>query len=389
MSQTYYTILTKLGAELLANATALGVPLKLTSMAVGDGNGSIPKPIATQTTLVNEVRRAPLNSLSMDKNNPNQIIAEQVIPENEGGWFIHEIGLYDDKGNLIAIGNCPSSYKPRLAEGSGRTQVIRMIIIVDNVDSLALKIDPAVVLATREYVDSLVATKMAEHEKSTNHPNATIKSKGFVQLNSAIDSISETDAATPKAIKAAYDLANEKLSLLGGKLTGDLTIEKTNAGIILSTNDTNYTLSTSSAGDAFSFYLPDADNNNTQRLIYTKQDKTFNFKACEVKINNNDIVTSDRFESSLSESGYQKLPCGLIIQWGYQKSSFSNRQQKVTFPVTFPHTAFCVVCNNFGPINLYDDTADVGCYSKTTTSFQAYNYSDRNPAGFCWIAFGS
>jgi hypothetical protein len=181
----------------------------------------------------------------------------------------------------------------------------------------------------------------------------------------------------------------EFLPLSGGQLAGDLTIEKTNASIILSTNDTNYTLSTSATGDVFSFYFPDADNNNTQRLIYTKQDKTFNFKACEVKINNNDVVTSDRFESSLSERGYQKLPGGLIIQWGYQKSSFSNRQQKVTFPVTFPRAAFCVVCNNFGPIDLYDDTADVGCYSKTTTSFQAYNYSDKNPAGFCWIAFGN
>lgn len=295
MSQTYYTILTKLGAELLANATALGVPLKLTSMAVGDGNGSIPKPIATQTTLVNEVRRAPLNSLSVDKNNPNQIIAEQLIPENEGGWFIHEIGLYDDKGNLIVVGNCPSSYKPRLAEGSGRTQVIRMIIIVDNVDSVALKIDPAVVLATREYVDSLIATKMEEHEKTTNHPDATIKSKGFVQLNSAIDSISESEAATPKAIKEAYDLANKKLSLKGGKITGDLTIEKTNAGIILSTNDTNYTLSTNENGQSFSFYFPDAEDNHTNRLIYTKEDKTFNFKHCEVKVDSSSVITEAHY----------------------------------------------------------------------------------------------
>jgi hypothetical protein len=235
-------------------------------------------------------------------------------------------------------------------------------------------------------------TSTAEWKKTHKEiaiASASLNQAGIVKLNSAIDSDSETEAATPKAIKEAYDLANEKLSLLGGKLTGDLTIEKTNAGIILSTNDTNYTLSTSSAGDAFSFYFPDAVNDYTQRLIYTKQDKTFNFKACEVKINNNDVVTSDRFESSLSERGYQKLPGGLIIQWGYQKSSFSNRQQKVTFPVTFPRAAFCVVCNNFGPIDLYDDTADVGCYSKTTTSFQAYNCSDKNPAGFCWIAFGN
>lgn len=163
MSQTYYTILTKLGAELFANATALGVQLKLTHMAVGDGNGSIPNPIATQTKLINEVQRAAINTLSVDKNNPNQIIAEQVIPEAEGGWFIHEIGLYDDKGNLIAVGNCPPTYKPKLAEGSGRTQVIRMIIVVDNIESVSLKVDPSVVLATREYVDNSLSTKLKEH----------------------------------------------------------------------------------------------------------------------------------------------------------------------------------------------------------------------------------
>lgn len=164
MSQKYYTILTEKGAALLANATALGVPLKLSQMAVGDGNGTMPNPIASQTKLVNEVRRAAINTISIDENNPNQIIAEQVIPEDEGGWFIHEIGLFDDKDNLIAVGNCPATYKPKLSEGSGRTQVIRMIIIVDNVDSVAIKIDPSVVLATREYV-----------EKSLSSHNTTAK----------------------------------------------------------------------------------------------------------------------------------------------------------------------------------------------------------------------
>ena len=208
MSQTYYTLLTKKGAILLANATALGVPLKLTHMAVGDGNGNMTKPDANQTKLVREVRRAAINTLFVDKENPNQIIAEQVIPEAEGGWFIHEIGLFDDKGNMIAVGNCPATYKPKLAEGSGRTQVIRMIIIVDNTQSVELKINPAVVLATRQYVDDLITAKMTAHEKSINHPGATTKSKGFVQLNSSTDSNLENQAATPLAVKKTYDLAN-------------------------------------------------------------------------------------------------------------------------------------------------------------------------------------
>ncbi|KES19041.1 Phage-related tail fiber protein [Gilliamella apicola SCGC AB-598-I20] len=208
MNQTYYTVLTKQGAALLANATALGVPLKITQMAVGDGNDNIPKPNANQTQLVHEVRRAAVNTLFVDQENPNQIIAEQIIPESEGGWFIHEIGLFDEYGNLIAVGNCPSTYKPKLAEGSGRTQIIRMVIIVDNTQSVELKIDPAVVLATRQYTNDQITAKMTAHEKSTNHPTATTSSKGFVQLNSATDSTIESQAATPKAVRDAYDHAS-------------------------------------------------------------------------------------------------------------------------------------------------------------------------------------
>ena len=167
MSQKFYTLITQQGAALLANATALGVPLKLTKMAVGDGNGSATTPNASQTSLIHEVYQAPLNSLTTDEKNPNQIIAELVIPENQGGWFIHEIGLYDENNTLIAVGNCPATYKPQLSEGSGRTQVIRMIIIVDNVDCVALKIDPSVVLATRKYVDDLLSTTMQNHKAHT------------------------------------------------------------------------------------------------------------------------------------------------------------------------------------------------------------------------------
>ena len=207
MGQNFYTLLTQQGAALLANATALGIPLKLSKMAVGDANDSATTPDASQTKLVHEVYQAPLNSLNTDEKNPNQIIAELVIPENQGGWFINEIGLFDENDNLVAVGNCPATYKPKLSEGSGRTQVIRMIIVVDNVNAVALKIDPSVVLATRQYVDDLITSKIVNHEKSTNHPDATTKSKGFVQLNSATDSTIENQAATPKAVRDAYEYA--------------------------------------------------------------------------------------------------------------------------------------------------------------------------------------
>ncbi|GAB7259970.1 hypothetical protein DaDZ19_16370 [Dickeya ananatis] len=153
MTTKYYAILTNSGAALLANATALGRQLPITQMALGDGGGTLPTPDAAQTKLVNERRRAPLNSLSVDPANTNQIIAEQVIPEDEGGWWIREIGLYDANGNLIAVANCPETYKPQLQEGSGRVQTVRMILIVSSTDAVTLKIDPSVVLATRAYAD--------------------------------------------------------------------------------------------------------------------------------------------------------------------------------------------------------------------------------------------
>ncbi|WP_249328076.1 phage tail protein [Cronobacter sakazakii] len=156
MSAKFYTLLTDIGAAKLASAAALGVPLKITQMAVGDGGGVLPTPSAQQTKLVSEKRRADLNMLYIDPQNSSQIIAEQVIPETEGGWWIREVGLFDETGALIAVGNCPESYKPQLAEGSGRTQTVRMVLITSSTDNITLKIDPSVVLATRKYVDDKV-----------------------------------------------------------------------------------------------------------------------------------------------------------------------------------------------------------------------------------------
>lgn len=156
MTAKYFAILTNQGAARLANAAALGTKLNLTQMAVGDANGTLPTPDPAQTKLINQKRIAPLNLLTVDPANTSQIIAEQIIPENEGGFWIREIGLYDDAGVLIAVANCPETYKPQLQEGSGRTQTIRMILIVSSTSAITLKIDPSVVLATRQYVDDKV-----------------------------------------------------------------------------------------------------------------------------------------------------------------------------------------------------------------------------------------
>lgn len=152
----YFALLTEIGENLLAQATALGTKLELTQMAVGDGNGQLPTPDPKQTKLVAEKRRGAINTLFVDEKNKNQIVAEQIIPEKDGGWWIREIGLFDKSDNLIAVANCPETYKPQLSEGSGRTQTVRIILIVSHTESVALKIDPSVVLATREYVDKAI-----------------------------------------------------------------------------------------------------------------------------------------------------------------------------------------------------------------------------------------
>ncbi|EJZ4080332.1 tail fiber protein, partial [Escherichia coli] len=161
---------------------------------------------AGQTGLIHEVWRHALNKISQDKRNSNYIIAELVIPPEVGGFWMRELGLYDDAGTLIAVANMAESYKPALAEGSGRSQTCRMVIIVSSVTSVALTIDTTTVMATQDYVDD----KIAEHEQSRRHPDASLTAKGFTQLSSATNSTSETLAATPKAVKAAYDLANGK-----------------------------------------------------------------------------------------------------------------------------------------------------------------------------------
>lgn len=207
MSTKFKTIITTAGAAKLAAATVPGgKKVNLTAMAVGDGGGALPEPNVGQVKLINEVWRHALNKISQDNKNKNYIVAELVIPPEVGGFWMRELGLYDDAGTLIAVANMAESYKPELAEGSGRAQTCRMVIIVSSIASVELSIDATTVMATQDYVDD----KLAEHEQSRRHPDATLKEKGFVQLSSATDSTSESLAATPKAVKAAYDLANGK-----------------------------------------------------------------------------------------------------------------------------------------------------------------------------------
>ncbi|WP_099483571.1 tail fiber protein [Escherichia coli] len=206
-TRKFKTVITNTGAKKLAQAAAPdGKPVRLTHMAVGDGGGTLPSPDSKQTRLVHEVWRHTVNRVFLDATHQNRIIAELVVPPETGGFWIREIGVFDEHGDLIAVGNTAESYKPTVAEGSGRAQTFRTILTVSSTATMALTVDNTMVMATVDYVDD----KLKEHEQSRRHPDASLTAKGFVQLSSATNSTSETLAATPKAVKAAYDLANGK-----------------------------------------------------------------------------------------------------------------------------------------------------------------------------------
>ncbi|GHK16944.1 hypothetical protein ECZU03_07330 [Escherichia coli] len=240
-------------------------------MAVGDANGTLPTPDPAQTKLINQKRIAPLNLLTVDPANTSQIIAEQIIPENEGGFWIREIGLYDDDGILIAVANCPETYKPQLQEGSGRTQTIRMILIVSSTSAITLKIDPAVVLATRQYVDDKI-----------------IEVKGYA------DDLMKKHVEAANPHKQYPLIANALKEMVDAGLAGDVL---KNLGL----------------GEA------------AKRNVGNGQ---------------NQIPDMAAFASSLSSTGFQKLPSGLIIQWGIV-SGASN--YTVTYPVTFPNRSLALL----------------------------------------------
>ncbi|UUW16478.1 phage tail-collar fiber domain-containing protein [Serratia ureilytica] len=206
----YKAIITTAGAAKIAAASAGGTQLKIVSMAVGDGNGMLPTPNPAQTKLVNEKYRAVLNGLTIDKALKNHILAEMIIPANVGGWWLREMGLYDEAGTLIAVSNMAESYKPKLEEGSGRTQTLRMILIVSSTEAIQVIAGGDTVLATKDYVTDAITA----HEKTRNHPDASTTAKGLVQLSSATTSTDETKASTPKALKAVNDASMKKAANL-------------------------------------------------------------------------------------------------------------------------------------------------------------------------------
>ncbi|HAL9934551.1 TPA: phage tail protein [Escherichia coli] len=336
MSAKFYTLLTDIGAAKLANAAALGVPLKITQMAVGDGGGVLPTPSAQQTALVAEKRRASLNMLYIDPQNSSQIIAEQVIPETEGGWWIREVGLFDETGALIAVGNCPESYKPQLAEGSGRTQTVRMVLITSSTDSITLKIDPAVVLATRKYVDDkvlelkvyvddLMAKHIAANDPHTQYaPKDSPTFTGTPKAPTAAAGTNTTQIASTAFVQAVVTALNNALALKAPLSSPALTGTPTAPTAAQTVNNTQIatTAFVKSAIAALVDSSPGALDTLNELAAALGNDPNFattvtNALAGKMEISKNgaDIADVATFLNNLGLGAGSALPVGVPVPW--------------------------------------------------------------------------
>ena len=337
MTVKYYAILTNQGAARLANATMLGSKLNLTQMAVGDANGVLPTPDPAQTKLINQKRIAPLNLLSVDPNNQSQIIAEQIIPENEGGFWIREIGLYDDEGVLIAVANCPETYKPQLQEGSGRTQTIRMILVVTNTEAITLKIDPSVVLATRKYVDDeVLELRLYVDDQMRNHIAAQDPHTQYAQKHNPTFT-GEPKAPTPAAGNNTTRIATTAFvqaaitALINGAPATLDTLKEIAAAI---NNDPKFstTINNALSGkqplDETLTHLSGKDVAGL--LAYLGLGEA---AKRDVGTGDNQIPDMGAFASG---SGWFRLPGGYIVQFG-TFSGNSTRFISGHFPIPFPN----------------------------------------------------
>lgn len=347
MTVKYYAILTNQGAARLANATMLGSKLNLTQMAVGDANGVLPTPDPAQTKLINQKRIAPLNLLSVDPNNQSQIIAEQIIPENEGGFWIREIGLYDDEGVLIAVANCPETYKPQLQEGSGRTQTIRMILVVTNTEAITLKIDPSVVLATRKYVDDeVLELRLYVDDQMRNHIAAQDPHTQYAQKHNPTFT-GEPKAPTPTAGNNTTRIATTEFvqaaitALINGAPATLDTLKEIAAAI---NNDPKFstTINNALSGkqplDETLTHLSGKDIAGLLTYLGLGEAAKRN-----VGTGANQIPDMGSFTLSVSGTGYQKLPSGFILQWGSIGAPGIAQDVVTHFPIAFPNRCLRVL----------------------------------------------
>ncbi|WP_315707492.1 phage tail protein [Brenneria uluponensis] len=325
MSTKYLALLTNVGTTKLANATVLGNRLAISQMAVGDGGGTPPTPDPAQTKLINEQRRAALSTLSVDPQNANQIIAEQVIPENEGGWWIREIGLYDTDGDLVAVANCAETYKPQLQEGSGRIQTVRVILVVSSTEAVTLKIDPAVVLATRQYVDNaVIEVKAYADNVLSEHVAAANPHKQYAPINSP------ALTGTPTAPTPANNDNSKKLTtteFVANALVGKLAKDQNGADI----PDPALFVKNLGLGDAAKLGVA----TTVQMQAGVATDVLPNVATVMGLFSKRAFATNDYIR-------IPDVPGGLILQWG-TISSGSGGDAAWVYPTPFPTARLCAL----------------------------------------------
>ncbi|HBD3212722.1 TPA: phage tail protein [Escherichia coli] len=428
MATKYYAVLTNVGAAKLANATALGAQVEITQMAVGDGNGVLPTPNPAQTALVHELRRKPLNSLSIDPNNANQIIAEQVIPEDEGGWWIREIGLFDKDGDMIAVANCAETYKPQLQEGSGRVQVVRMILIVSSTAAVTLKIDPSVVLATRQYVDdqiiqvkSYVDQKMAAHVAAadphkqyapkespalTGRPTAPtaegkdsstqIANTAFVQAAiaalvgsspEALDTLNELAAALGNDPNFATTVTNSLAGKMDKSANGS---DIENVSVFLQNLGLGETIN--KASGAMQKSANGADISDVSAFRNALQLGTAATRDVGAD-NASKLLDLDSFRSMMSGNGYIYIPCiattgnpvKLMLQWGTVATQ-KGADAGYALPFAFPYAGLFATGNR--GTSGYNAAMNVRIANRTHISIQNWSPSGEGTEDCCFIALG-
>lgn len=395
---TYFAVLTQVGEAKLANAIALGQTLKLKKMGVGDGNGALPIPDRLQKALVREMRRADLNQLAIDPANASQIIVEQVLPENVGGWWIREIGIYDEAGDLCAVANCPPSYKPVMAEGSARTQVVRVVLIVASTAAIELKIDPSIILATRKYADDQIVevrayadAQLAKHLAAAD-PHPLLAKVAYVdqQLAKQLGNKSRT-IGIPASATLTPDAAGCVFIFNGNNVEVVLPLSSTvPSGAEISFMSSNAS-GCSIARQGADKLVNGNSNFLTSMALAVGDTATFVCSKNEgwyLRDGSLSLPYSARFGAALATQGYQKLPSGKIEQWG-QVSSDATGTAIVAFLIAFPSAAHFVV-----PLEINSGAGYATATQITPGSFRIHFWNAAGgpaPAGVLanWFALGS
>lgn len=413
----FFAILTAIGEAKQANANALGVPWKLTQLGVGDANGTDPIPSRLQTKLINERRRALLNQLKIDPDNPSVLVAEQVIPADVGGWWVREIGLYDYDGDLVAVANCAPSFKPLLSQGSGRTQIVRMNFIVSSITNVVLKIDPAVVLATREYVDTAIDTILPGNKAPGTYRQVTINKYGVVLSGAnptTLAGFGITDAYTKT--EAGQSFASRAVTLAGynigdaytkaqvdGSLSGKADKTTTLAGYGITDAYTKtevgqsfasraVTLAGYNIGDAYTKAQIDAALLGKAPNVAASE-SVAGISAASTQTQTNTgvddatFVTPKKlragFLSSFTTNGFIAFPTwlgGLVIQWGRTAVLTDGSGVNVSLPFTFPSTTLQMWTSLYGSVSGDSAACRVSAGQFVSLSQINVSYNETNSA---------